>query len=605
MAGSRTAYRPSRVISAALFTVLAVGWTSSGDDEVGASFGYAVVGADVNGDGYMDVVVGAPFFSTTNAGAGRAYVFFGSAAGPSETAAWTFSPSEMGSQYAGASLAVGDVNDDGYDDLVVGAPSEGDRFAACAGFFTCSLPACAGTAYLFLGSASGLGDTPAWTSYGNGVAGERFGAALATGDVNGDGYDDLVVGADNFDGAPSTTCAGTGSAYMFLGGPSGLSPSASWTSSGDAVARAEYGDAVSIGDVNGDGYDDVVVGAPMGYATPTTGRVFVYSGSPSGPASVAAWTADGSAGLGDALAAEGDLDGDGYDDLVVRGSLGSASELVHVYPGSAAGLPASPVRSLSGEIGRLFGLALSTAGDVNGDGYDDLLVGAFTALSGAAWPSGVGGAFLYLGGPFEGLAPTLAWASDGEGQVFASYGAAVSIAGDVNRDGYADVLVGASLFTTANEDAGKAYVYFGANAPSGLCDPAGVACDDGDPCTAESACDLAGVCIGTSPAPAETPCDDGDPITTGDVCDGAGVCRGEAPGSDGGPDPDAGALDGGAEADAAVERPPASGGCACAVSGPRASQRSTYALVLALLLAAHRGARSAGCARGEARARRG
>src|SRR5690606_2738795 len=130
-----------------------------------------------------------------------------------------------------------------------------------------------GGAFLYHGSASGLATTAAWSVSGE-QSGDQFGIALAAaGDVNNDGYDDVLVGAPGFDG---TAGSGSGKVYLFLGGAGGLATTAGWTVTGPS-AGAELGAAVAgAGNVNGDSYADLLVGAP-GYSS-STGRIVVYHG---------------------------------------------------------------------------------------------------------------------------------------------------------------------------------------------------------------------------------------------------------------------------------------------------------------------------------------
>ena len=212
---------------------------------------------------------------------------------------------------------------DGYDDLVVGASGYPDGGAY-------------GKVYVYLGGVDGPGATPAWVASGP-KAGERFGRAVAgAGDVNADGYADLVIGAPL--GAK---------VYVYHGRPGGLGPSAAWTKTGDA--GSQFGAAVgAAGDVNGDGTGDLVVGAPL--ADPAggvdAGRAYVFYGAVGGLPGSANWSVDGAAAgnrLGAAVGTAGDADGDGYADVVIGayGSDGLAGQ-IQLYQGSSGGLAATP-----------------------------------------------------------------------------------------------------------------------------------------------------------------------------------------------------------------------------------------------------------------------
>ena len=204
----------------------------------------------------------------------------------------------------------------------------------------------------------------------------RFGCSLSSaGDVNGDGYDDVIVGddRDQFD---------IGRAYVYLGSPSGLIATPSITLTGEAAADS-FGRAVSYaGDVNGDGYGDVIVGASnYNYGQ---GKIYVYLGSPSGISATPSITLTGEQSydyFGAPIASAGDVNGDGYGDVIVgapfhSNGIGISTGRVYVYLGSPTGLSATPGINLTAEVGGyLFGASLSSA-DINGDGYGDVIVGA-------------------------------------------------------------------------------------------------------------------------------------------------------------------------------------------------------------------------------------
>jgi hypothetical protein len=179
------------------------------------------------------------------------------------------SPGDQSVSFGDKVAWAGDVNGDGYDDLIV----------ADSGYDSGR-----GRVYLYLGSAVGLNSEPAWTAEGE-AAGDRFGIAIAgVGDVNGDGYADILVGAYGYQ-------AGRGKAYLYLGSPAGLGSEPAWTGEG-ANAGDRFGGAVAgAGDVDGDGFDDMLVGAhgfPEGEAR---GLVRVYHGSADGVRAL--WTLSG------------------------------------------------------------------------------------------------------------------------------------------------------------------------------------------------------------------------------------------------------------------------------------------------------------------------
>jgi hypothetical protein len=221
----------------------------------GASFdaySETVAGAgDLDGDGYDDVIVGAPIQDGGGANRGAAYVYFGSATGIAQATEVKLTASDGASDdFFGWSVArAGDLDGDGYDDVVVGAHNHD-------GVGTNSN---SGAAYVCYGAATGISSSSEVKLTASDAAYfDRFGISAATADLDGDGYDDLVIGADlDDDGGASS-----GSAYVYYGAASGiqLSSEEKLTAS-DAAASARFGfSAVGLGDHDGDGYDDVMVG---------------------------------------------------------------------------------------------------------------------------------------------------------------------------------------------------------------------------------------------------------------------------------------------------------------------------------------------------------
>lgn len=425
-------------------------WTIDGG-QTGARLGGAVAPAgDVNGDGFADVIVGAPYFDAGGADAGWALVFLGSPSGLPTTPAWTFEGTQAGAALGSSVAPAGDVNGDGLADILVGAPRHADGLMG------------AGRAWIFHGSAAGVTLAPAWTAGGT-QQDERFAAAVSTaGDVNGDGYSDVLVGAPQHAGSAT----GDGRAYVYHGGPAGASAAFAWMAEG-AQEDAYFGSAVAVaGDIDGDGYCDVLIGAP-GYdaAFIDAGRVSIYRGGPAGLASTAIRHVDGieaSAGLGSAVAPGGDVNGDGHADIVGAVSDGTKVSAALIQLGTAFRLAETPAwTSESDQAGAAYGWSVASAGDVNGDGLSDVVVGAINYTNGETREGAV---FVYHG-TASGLSPTPNWTAESN-QAFAEFGYSAGSAGDVNGDGYDDLIVGAPQYSNGEFAEGRAWLYLGS--PTGL-----------------------------------------------------------------------------------------------------------------------------------------
>lgn len=419
--------------------------------QAGAGRSLAGVG-DVNGDGYADLLIGASNYSNGQNAEGAAFVLYGSETGFPQSPSWIYESDQVGAYLGRSVAAAGDVNGDGYSDILVAAPYWDTAMGD------------AGRVYLFLGSPVGLPAAAEWSITGTSV-GQMLGFSIAgVGDVSGDGYDDVAVGAYGY----SNNELGEGAVFLYEGGPAGLSAQETWRAEGNQ-AGAHFGASVaSAGDVNGDGLSDVIIGAP-GYSNGEIGegRAYLYrgslaglGGSDNGPLWIYEENSAG-AGFGAVVGSAGDVNGDGYSDILV-GSPGfdgdnSDQGAASLFLGSMSGPGSQAAWRIEGGRGGVgLGLALAQAGDVDADGYEDIVLGLpeFTDTG-----SYRGAAFVYRGTP-SGLSEVPSGMIGGV-QDNEQLGTAVVTFGDFNGDGASDVLVGAPGHSDGESGEGRVSLFQG------------------------------------------------------------------------------------------------------------------------------------------------
>ena len=366
----------------------------------GAFFGWAVSELrDVDGDGVTDIVIGAVDGGPKQQG--RVSVYSG------RTGHLLFRRSGRAGEQNGYAIAdAGDVNGDGINDVISGAPGQGNDL---------------GHAYVYSGAT---GRTIARLRGHH--HGDAFGAAVASaGDVNGDGVSDLLVGAPG-------TGATAGHAYVISGRTFHVIRVLSAHRAGD-----EFGDGVAhTADLNGDGVPDLIVGASG--ATPGHGAAYVYSGR-TGRLLFRIRGERGNAAFGQFfVAGVGDVNGDGVPDVYfgdyASSNAGQAGGFAAVY----SGVDGARLHAWRGAAGEGLGPGRS-AGDVNGDGVPDIVVGAYTSSDGAP---AAGKVQIFSGATGKRLR-TITSTTPNENLGFDAVGI-----GDTNGDGTPDLLVSAANLDT-------------------------------------------------------------------------------------------------------------------------------------------------------------
>ena len=467
------------------FQLIAAGW----DDWLGISLSTA---GDFNGDGFDDLIIGAyggdgP--GDNDEGRGESYVVFGREQGHTEVGLANLTGLDGftiygATQNTGAGHTVstlGDINGDGLSDVIVTA-FNGSQGAAHVVFGQASVAATL--------DLTSLSASQGFTISGPSAAFFKGWSAGALGDINGDGLDDFAIAAPDADALGGQRVDG-GQTYVIFGRTDGfadleltnLAQPDGFTIHGAAADDFSGLEVSSAGDINGDGFDDVLVGAPAShfYGNPTTrpGEAYVIFGKAGSFADVDLANLTGSEGFritgedpydlaGASVAAAGDVNGDGFGDIIVGalrgdsvGNLRDGAGDAYLIFGTANGpadidlatlTPSEGIKFNGASVGDLTGLSVSSAGDFNGDGFDDLLISASNAgnFDGAAYvifgkSNGMVDLDLAQLAPDDGLT-ILGRATD------EALGYSLSAAGDVNGDGFDDVVLSAIDSTYSGPD---------------------------------------------------------------------------------------------------------------------------------------------------------
>jgi hypothetical protein len=370
-----------------------------GGERAGAHLGTSVAGAgDVDGDGVPDLIVGEPDEDTIFVASG--------ATGEVIYQFTTSTTTRLGNTVAG----LGDIDQDGFDDFIVGAPHDKVDWHYQAG-----------SAFVFSGATGAV-----IYHFVTNVEYDRFPDGLSSaGDVDGDGYLDILVG-----NATAESIGGWGGGANVFSGATGSIIHG--YSADNGVLR--FGHSVSgLGDLNGDGFDDFIIGAPHNEVG--IGRVFLYSGATGDLLYEFNGNSNGD-GFGYSVTGIGDVDFDGVPDFAVGAPTASPmgvneAGFTAVYSGATGALL---IRLIGDTALAHFGHSVSGGGDVDGDDVPDIIIGA-PGIRIANRPGG-GATYVYSGA-------TGALITKREGRMDSHYGFSVADVGDINGDGLHDVMAGA------------------------------------------------------------------------------------------------------------------------------------------------------------------
>ncbi|MFC1604810.1 ankyrin repeat domain-containing protein [Planctomycetota bacterium] len=409
------------------------------DGEPNSAFGIRIACGDVDGDGYDDIVVGGMTYDNER---GRAYLFYG---GPDiDTTCDLILDGEKEGDWFGSTVSCGDIDNDGYDDIVIGAPRYKNQ---------------RGRAYLYWGSKRNSMDAnPDKIFDGEAEEGASFsrGQGPVIYDIDNDGYRDIIFSSYRGRGKR------IGRAYLYYGNKKEL-----MDASYDLIFTGEnngdhFGFMIGCGDVDNDGYGDIIIGARLypggGLKGDCIGRAYLYYG--------------GSRSNMDAKAdkifnAESkdkhyfgqdivciDQNKDGHDDIIIGGQgYNDRQGRVYLFYGDTRpNLDTAPDKTFDGEIKYSDYGFFIVCGDIDGDDISDIVIGAdFIRQK-------TGRVYLYWGSELSGPStkPGRIFTGENPGDWFSQ----MMACGDVNNDGFEDLVIGARGYKAGSEQ-GRAYLYYG------------------------------------------------------------------------------------------------------------------------------------------------
>jgi len=396
------------------------------DGDPNSWFGVRTVCCDIDGDGYDDILVGAPYYNKVR---GRVYLFYG---GPDmDTTADLILEGQNDGDLFGSGIVCGDVDNDGYDDTVIGAGGYNEK---------------RGRTYLYWGSdRNSMDANPDKIFAEKTEKGSYFGMGYpAVYDIDNDGYDDIILGSYFHPGR----------AYLYYGSTKELMDTSADLIFTGEKSRDWFSWTISCGDVDNDGYGDIAIGSKGN----NQGRTYLYYGGNKSNMDAKAdiifqVESEGNDGLGGSIVCV-DQNRDGYDDIVVGAGLyNDRKGRAYLFHGnSKRSMDTDPNMIFEGELGDIYYGTSEASGDIDGDSVNDIVIGA------RGFRQGIGRVYVYWGKELSArnLKPDKILTGENPKDEF-GYELAC---GDVNNDGFDDLVIGAYRFK-AGSNQGRAYLYYG------------------------------------------------------------------------------------------------------------------------------------------------
>jgi len=329
----------------------------------GENYGQSIAAGDFNGDGFDDLVIGTPQYQTESNITGIVYLHAGSASGLNSSESWNWSLNSTEGETGFLVSSAGDIDDDGDDELLIVSSNH-----------TAVVDAEKGRVDMFLGSLAPWGNQSNWSLNGSTIDAKLGMSIAGGGDVNGDGYADIAISATGSKSSPF----GYGAVHIFHGGSTGISSQPQTSIKVDIQGKL-FGYHLAWADLDGNGFDELLVGEPFNGTPHQSGLIWIFNGTSSGldtpqPLTVL-FSSQVNDHFGSLFESAGDVNEDGYEDLLIAQRDEGRAGKLSLYLGSENGILTSSQTIAEGSAqGDWTGAVFSTEGDLDGDGMLEVMV---------------------------------------------------------------------------------------------------------------------------------------------------------------------------------------------------------------------------------------